>query len=262
MRACLSVLRIRAACELQYRAAALSGMVTQFFWGLLLISIYKAFYESSGQGEFAQVATYVWLQQAFFRLMLGGDNGIYQAINDGGIAYELCRPLHPYIYWSMRDVACRFASSSVRAALMIPLALLIPAPYNLSLPVSTVALVMSFTTLLLGICISTATIQILNAYVIRTLDRRGLANIFSGCLFLFSGNLLPLTLFPESWQPLLRAQPFAQVLDIPIRLYTGQLPVSEMPVIILTQVMWLLVLTILGLWAWNANLKRLVVQGG
>ena len=204
----------------------------------------------------------MWLQQAFFRLNLSSEGGLYQAITTGGIAYELCRPLHPYPYWFMRDVATRFVSCSMRAVLMIPFALLIPAPYNLSLPVSPLALLASLFALTLGICISSTSIQVLNAYIMRTLDVRGLSNIYSGCLFLFSGNLLPLTLFPESWQPILRTLPFSQVLDIPIRLYTGQLPISEMPTVILTQVIWLLGLILLGLWAWNANLKRLVVQGG
>ncbi len=38
-----------ASCRslLQYRSAALAGVVTQFFWGLIRMMIFTAFYESA-----------------------------------------------------------------------------------------------------------------------------------------------------------------------------------------------------------------------
>ena len=42
----LSFFRIRFVNSLQYRLAALSGAATQFFWGFMLIAMYRAFYEA------------------------------------------------------------------------------------------------------------------------------------------------------------------------------------------------------------------------
>ena len=61
---------------LQYRAAALAGAVTQFFWGFIRVMVFYAFYESAIYDsttarppmEMADVVTYVWLGQALLGL--------------------------------------------------------------------------------------------------------------------------------------------------------------------------------------------------
>ena len=66
-----SFFRIRLVTGLQYRTAAWAGLCTQFFWGLMEIMIFKAFYETGTTGgypmELGQVTDYLWLQQAFGR---------------------------------------------------------------------------------------------------------------------------------------------------------------------------------------------------
>ena len=47
MNAYLSVSKLRFISGLQYRAAALAGMATQLFFGLIFIMIYVAFYSYS-----------------------------------------------------------------------------------------------------------------------------------------------------------------------------------------------------------------------
>ena len=42
----LSFFRLRFCMGLQYRAAALAGIATQFVWGFLEIMVYRAFYEA------------------------------------------------------------------------------------------------------------------------------------------------------------------------------------------------------------------------
>ena len=72
MKPYISVLRVRFLNGLQYRAAALGGLVTQFFWGVMAIFLYQAFYLSGGEAQtisFSQLVTYVWLQQAFLAIL-------------------------------------------------------------------------------------------------------------------------------------------------------------------------------------------------
>ena len=69
-----SFFRIRFVNGLQYRAAALAGVATQFFWGMMYILMYAAFYRTNPAQfpmEFSDTATYVWLQQAFLALFMG-----------------------------------------------------------------------------------------------------------------------------------------------------------------------------------------------
>ena len=41
-----SFFRLRFTMGLQYRAAALAGIVTQFVWGFMEIMVFRAFYEA------------------------------------------------------------------------------------------------------------------------------------------------------------------------------------------------------------------------
>jgi ABC-2 type transport system permease protein len=77
-----------------------------------------------------------------------------------------------------------------------------------------------------------------------------------------SGNLLPLTLFPDSWQKVITMLPYAQLLDAPIRLYSGEYAISEAPVILLRQFVWVVVLILIGIWLWDMNRKKMIIQGG
>jgi len=92
----LSIFKLRLFQGLTYRTAALAGVATQFFWGLIFIMVYLAFY-----GEAASVAgftkehlvSYIWLQQAFlvFIALWIRDNELFGLIQTGNIAYELIR---------------------------------------------------------------------------------------------------------------------------------------------------------------------------
>ena len=79
---------------------------------------------------------------------------------------------------------------------------------------------------------------------------------------ILSGNIIPLTLFPESVQTLMRYQPFAQALDAPTRMYLHAQPLGEWLVNTGAQLAWIAALWALGRWMWNRQQNRMIVQGG
>ena len=104
MKKYISFFRLRFSMGLQYRTAAAAGIVTQFFWGAMEILVYRAFYEADAAAfpmSFEAVVTYIWLQQAFLAVfgawIMEGE--IFDAIRNGNIAYELCRPISIYQMW-------------------------------------------------------------------------------------------------------------------------------------------------------------------
>ena len=69
----LAITRIRFSNSLQYRAAAVAGMVTQFAWGFMEIFAFSAFYKANPAAfpmEFSQTVSYIWIQQAFWALFM------------------------------------------------------------------------------------------------------------------------------------------------------------------------------------------------
>ena len=74
MRKYYSLFRIRFINGLQYRAAALAGLSTQFAWGIMQILAFSAFYRANPAAfpmEFSNLVSYIWIQQAFGPLCLG-----------------------------------------------------------------------------------------------------------------------------------------------------------------------------------------------
>ncbi|WP_349772683.1 hypothetical protein [Lacrimispora xylanisolvens] len=112
-----SFFRIRFIRGLQYRTAALSGMVTQFVWGSMEILLFRAFYQASPESfpmTFEALSTYVWLQQAFLALYMVWfwESELFNSITTGDVAYELCRPVRLYDMWFVRGLAVRLSQSS------------------------------------------------------------------------------------------------------------------------------------------------------
>ena len=249
--------------ELQYRGAVVGGILCQVFFGLILIALYRALYQTRPQPmPLASVTTYVWLQQAFFRMLLASDGDLLDKIRTGSIAYDLCRPLQLYGYYYVRIMAQKLVGSLMRATPMLVFASLLPRGWGIQAPVSPAAFLVAVMGLLLGLLCVCALENITMAFTMRTLDSRGVQAMLNLLMMTLSGNILPLTLFPDSWQKVITLLPYAQLLDAPIRLYSGQWPLTEAPRALLTQCVWTLLLIGLGLLLWRQNQRRLIIQGG
>lgn len=246
--------------ETQYRGAVLGGLICQVFFGIVLVAIYRALYAGKPQPiPLSHVTTYVWLQQSFFRMLLATDPELQDKIRTGAIAYDLCRPLHLYGYYYARILAQKMTGSVLRALPMLAIAALLPEGWGICLPVSVPALLLALT---LGLFCVSALENVTMAFTMRTLDPRGMQGLLNLLMMTLSGNILPLTLFPDSWQRVITMLPYAQLLDTPIRLYTGEYALSAAPGALLIQAAWTVLLVFIGCAFWRTNQRKLVIQGG
>ena len=264
IRAYFSVFRMRFKMETQYRGAVLGGTLCQMFFGLILIALYRTLFFSRPQGDtsLSRTVTYVWLQQAFFRMILSSDADLTDKIRTGSIAYDLCRPMDLYAFYYLRILAQKLVGSVMRAVPMLALAAVLPGGWGLSAPASPAALAYALVSLLLGMVCVCAFENVSMGITMRTIDGKGVQAMLNLLMTTFCGNILPLTLFPASWQRVMGFLPFSQMLDAPIRLYTGQWAAAELPRALLMQCAWTATLMALGIFIWKKNLRRIVVQGG
>lgn len=131
MKKYLSFFKIRFINSLQYRAAAFGGIFTQFAWGFMEILLYSAFYNADPAAfpmEFSQLASYVWLKEAFLAMFATYyfDNEIFDAIMSGNIAYELARPVNLYDLWFVKNLALRYSRAVLRCIPILFVAVLLP----------------------------------------------------------------------------------------------------------------------------------------
>lgn len=267
MRAYLSIFKLRMSTGLQYRAAAMAGVATQFFWGFMIIMIYEAFYTQSldhAPISLSQLVTYIWLQQSFlsFVMLWFRDNELFQLITTGNIAYELCRPSDIYGLWYAKLLAQRIASALLRSFPILIVAFFLPEPYRFALPTDITTFVLFAITLLLGLFILVSISMLLYISVFVTMSPMGSLLLFGVFGEFCAGMTIPIPLMPIWLQNILSILPFRWTADFPFRVYTGHIPSEEALMGITIQLIWLVVLIGLGKFLMTKALRRVVVQGG
>ena len=262
-----AVFRIRFVNALQYRAAAIAGLATQFAWGFMEIFAFAAFYRVSPAAfpmEFSQTVTYIWLQQAFLALFMTWfwENDIVASITEGSIAYDLVRPVDLYGRWFCQASANRLARAMLRCAPVLVIAFMLPAPYRMSLPhdVLHFGLFLCSMALSLGVVVSFS--MLMYTSVIFTLSPVGMRLIFAVLADFLAGGTVPLPFFPEPYRRVAEMLPFASMQNMPLRIYNGNIAGADMWRGIAFQLFWLAVLTLAGRIAMNKALSKVVVQGG
>jgi hypothetical protein len=90
----------------------------------------------------------------------------------------------------------------------------------------------------------------------------GIVMVSTTAVQLLSGMLVPLPLFPAWSQDVLRWLPFAGLVDLPFRIYTGHIAIGGLVLVLARQLGWTLVFVALGRGLLGRGLRRVVVQGG
>lgn len=113
-----------------------------------------------------------------------------------------------------------------------------------------------------AVLLTSAITMLMNISMFWTISGQRVNAIIVAFVFILSGMIVPLPLMPDWLQPLLNALPFRGMCDVPFRIYAGNIPLTDVPVMILHQLAWLSVLVMAGRGLlWSAQ-KKLAVQGG
>lgn len=268
LRPYFSILRKNLTGRMQYRAGTWTQLLTNAFWGCARSAIIVAFYRY-GSGTSAltmqQAVTMIWVQQIGLNLLPGAgglDQAVWNKIVRGDVGYELLRPMDVYAHWYMSAAAGKIAPFLLAVIPMTITGLLVPGDIGMGLPVSLPHLLACLLTLTTGLMISCAVILISYAMLMNVGAGTGPANIFMYATQILAGSVLPLQLWPESIQTLMKYQPFSGMLDLPLRFFVGSEPLTALPGVLMMQLFWAAALILTGrLWI-GRNLARLTIQGG
>jgi len=268
----LAAFAARFQVMLQYRAAAFAGFVTQCWWGAIKITIYAAFFADAVRWRspmtLSQAITYTWLAQAFFILTpWAGDPEVAAKVRTGAVGYDRLRPLDAYGWWYTNSAAWMTARAVPRAALMFGLtAVIFPLvglrAWSWRPPADAEACALFAISVLLAVLLSSSVVMLINLCVASTLTDRGVNNLLPPLVIVLSGNLLPLPLFPDWARTALFLQPFAGVVDIPVRIYFGGLAGPLAWTGLGLQLFWTVILIAAGRFWMGSVMGRLQVQGG
>ncbi len=266
MKAYLSMFKLRLISGLQYRAAAFGGLVTQFFWGAMFIFICEAFYKSGAPNAMAwkDLVSLIWLQQAFLSIMMlyDWDGELFGMITQGNISYELCRPIEIYNIWYIKLFSKRLASATLRCSPIILIGFLMPYNYRLSLPQSPISFLLFIITLFLGLALIVSISMLIYISVFKTMSPIGSMSFIGLVGEFFSGMTIPVPFMPQWLQNICYALPFRWCVDLPLRVYSGNIQTYEALTGIFVQLLWIVLLVGLGSFSMKRVVRTTVVQGG
>jgi ABC-2 type transport system permease protein len=261
MSAYAAVFAARFRVLLQYRAAAIAGLGTQVFWGLVRVAIFTGFYQSSTAVQPLaehEVVTYLWLTQALLLLLpWRPDPDVESLVRTGQVAAELVRPVDLYWFWYARALAQKTAPALLRCLPMVVFAL---AVFGMGLPPHPTATLAFFVSLAAAVLLSAAFTTLLSSSLLFTTSGKGVQMLTGSVVNLGSGALVPLALLPDAGRALVEALPFRGLMDTPFRLYLGQ--TDGWPWLVAHQLVWTLALVLLGKALVALAVRRMEVHGG
>lgn len=259
----LAIFRLCFLEGMQYRAAAVSGALTQLAFGMLYIWLYRAFYASSSAPmpmSLLETVTYLWLVQALLLLVpWRGDPVITDSILTGAVARELLRPCGIYGLWFARVLGHRLAAISLRALPVLGVAWLL---FPLRMPHHPLTIVLFAAALVGALLLCASLVNALHVCLFGMVSAEGLQVVFLALTSALSGQLIPLALLPDAVRPLVLALPFAGLLDTPLSIFLERLSPVEAGLRLAHQLLWA------GILMWTARsvlarqLHRLVIAGG
>ncbi len=245
-----------------YRAATVAGVFTNTVFGFLLAYVLLAVYRERAQvGGFDAIdaVTFTFVAQGLLMALgMFSDTEIADRIATGDVVVDLQRPYDHQAWWagvSYGKAAYYVVFRGVPPFLVGALA------FNLRLPTPAhaVAFVVS-TVLAVGIAFGWRYLLQLSAFWL--LDVRGANQLGWLTAQFLSGVFIPLVFLPGWLEALARSLPFAGMLQVPVEVWLGKHPGTELLGVFALQAAWLVALVLAGRWVLAAAMRRVVVQGG
>ncbi|MFC4455860.1 ABC transporter permease [Deinococcus sonorensis] len=248
--------------QLTYRRAAVAGLLTNLFFGVLRVSVLLALLQGREVAGFDAPAaiTYTGLTQALIMVMsLFGWYELMQTVHRGEVASDLLRPTDYFLLWLAQDAGRAASQLLMRAA---PTLLLYSLLFQLRWPATPGAWLRVLAALLLGWLTSFGFRFLLNLSAFWSPNALGIGRLGFTVLMFASGFLLPLNLFPEWVQRVCWLTPFPSMMQAIVDLWTGAASGPAALRLLTVQLGWALGLLLLSRVVLARATRRLVVLGG
>lgn len=208
-----------------------------------------------------QMVTYGVLSMAVVNLFysFGVQYYISGQVRSGAIDVDLLKPLDFHIHMLARSAGEMLFRLFV---IILPAMLCGYLFFGLQPPVTYEAGFLFVVTLLIGYLISFHLGFLLGALSLLTLEIHSIDWAFDALTRFFSGQFVPLWLFPGLLGTLAALLPFGSLLATPLSIYTGVLSGDAILPAIGLQLFWLAALALTSRWLWGRIQARIISQGG
>jgi ABC-2 type transport system permease protein len=246
-----------------YRAAAVSGAITNTFFGFLRAYIFSALYENRTDVAgytLADILAFIFIAQSMVTLVgLVGWWPIAESIQSGEVVSDLSRPYDYQGAWLAQEYGRALVHLLTRTFPCVAVGALF---FRIPLPTDPLVWLGGVVSLVLAIAVSFGWRFSLNLTTFWWIDHRGIAGIALLIAMLFTGFMVPLGMWPDGLREVVVLLPFAAMVAIPIDVFLGKLQGSDLLAALTLQAFWAVAMLGLGRIVLGAALRKLVVQGG
>lgn len=258
----LELARRSFARELTYRAAALAGLLTNLFFGMLRVAVLLALLDARPQPGYSALdaITYTGLTQLLLGVLsVFGWFELMRGVHSGEIAGDLLRPLDLFSFWLARDAGRALAQLLMRG---LPILALYALLFGFRWPASGAQWLAVVVSVLLAWLVGFAFRFLVNLAAFWSPDAIGIGRFAFTVLMFACGFLMPLRLFPEWVQTACAWTPFPSMLNTVVEIWLGQRAGAAAWQAIGAQAAWALGLIALSQFVLARGTRRLVVLGG
>ena len=254
--------------NMAYKGAFYLFMVCSLFASFINYYLWMAIYGSAGSSTLGglsqnEMIVYVFMSYiASTLVMISITRNVSQDVVKGNIAMTLIKPMDyrlSLIAQSFGTMIYHFFMPSV----FVWIALEIYKVKVLGLPVVHISNIVLF---LVSVCMSFliyvlfdfcfGMIAFFTTYIF------GMQMAKDALLSFLTGQLIPLSFFPEVVQRIFDFLPFSSMVYTPVMIYLGKYTGSALIFVLARQAVWVVLLYLLGSVIWRQVTKRLIVLGG
>ncbi|MEU6226589.1 ABC-2 family transporter protein [Streptomyces sp. NPDC047042] len=246
-----------------YRTATLAGMFTNTVFGVILAYTYIALWDERphlGGYDQSQALTYVWLGQALLMTMCvmgsGFEDELIERIRTGDIAIDLYRPADLQLWWLAQDMGRAMFHLLGRGLVPVAVGAWL---FDLTLPSDPQTWLAFLAAVALGMLVSYSFRFLVALTAFWLLDGAGIIQMAWLAGVFCSGMVLPLNVFPGLLGEIVRALPWAALIQAPADILLGEKdPLGTFAF----QAGWAVALLAVGRLLQAVATRRVVVQGG
>ncbi|PEP84918.1 ABC transporter permease [Bacillus pseudomycoides] len=262
MRKYWEILKSQVKLDINYTAWYWSNMLSNILRVLVIYSFWKAVYENLqdiANIDLKTMITYAILAMILNNYMVGMGPELAKKIREGDVAVEIIRPYDLLIKLIAMDLGSkltRFFRDTIPILFLSFFFLKINYPMDIS------TFVISVISALLGVLIGSQLDLIIGILAFWLTYIWGLRILKDAVILLFSGALIPITLFPNWLQAITNYLPFQAMIYTPVAIYTEQLSGNAMYIAIIIQIIWLIVVFFIIRLVWVYALRNITIYGG
>jgi ABC-2 type transport system permease protein len=263
MRLFLKLSKLAFQRQMSYRAVAIAGLMTNFFFGLLRAAIMIALYQNQIEVEgmdLSQAITFTAIGQAVIGyLSMFHWYEQMQSVYTGEIATDLLKPMGYFRYWLAKDFG-RAAAALLTRGVVIFLAFELV--FDLVYPQSILEWLYLLIALLLAWLVSFCWRFLANLPSFWMTNARGIGIFVFMSAQALSGFIMPLRFFPEWFQTFANFTPFPHSVNTIVEVQLGLLNSQQVWLAFANQLLWALGMILVIKIVLRAGVRKLVVVGG